>query len=49
MRRFPRHPDPNIALLAPLDITEADVPDENKKRRDGKFNIWKPAKLNDER
>ena len=44
MGGFTRHPDPDVALLAPLDIAEADVPYKNKKCADNDLNIRKPPK-----
>ena len=41
---FARHSDPDIALLAPLDIAETDVSDKDEKCADGNLDIGKPPK-----
>ena len=42
-----RHSHPDIALFASFNVAEADIADENKEYSDCKFDIGKPAELND--
>ena len=42
------HADPDIALLAPFDVAEADVGDENEDGGDGKLAHREPAELTDQ-
>jgi hypothetical protein len=48
MGGFPSHPDPDVALFTSFDVAEADVPDEDEDRDDGKLNVGQIPQPSDE-